>query len=221
MDQLGAVRRYGSMRRVVLILLILAFGVTSADARKRKHRYHHYRDVYVAPPDFPRMTARDGRYRALPQERSVPIPAPEGLSGRPDRGAMQMVPPDWQLQPPDPNWKGKRYLSPDGAAWFAAYATPVEQEPIAAHMRAIAFVDGEEISYLQGERDWIAVSGLKADRIFYRKAALACGGKSWRHVAFEYPAEAKRSMDPFVTRAARALDNSVNEGCEAAVSSSR
>ena len=152
----------------------------------------------------------------------MPIPSgTEGLAGGTNDRATDLVPPEWRLQPPDPNWKGKRYVSPDDAAWFAAYATPVEQEPIGAHMRAIAFVDGEEITHLRGERDWIAVSGLKAERIFYRKAALACGGKSWRHVAFEYPAHAKRSMDEFVIRAARALDSSVNDGCEPALSSSQ
>jgi hypothetical protein len=130
-------------------------------------------------------------------------------------------PPTWQLEPPDLTWCGKRFVSPDGTAWLATYATPVEQEPIAAHMKAVAFVDGEEVTYLRGERAWIAVSGFKGDRIFYRKAVLACGGRVWRHVAFEYPAEAKRSMDRFVRRAADMVDATGNEACDGVVSSSR
>jgi hypothetical protein len=112
-----------------------------------------------------------------------------------------------------------RFVSPDGAAWLATSATPAEQEPIADHLKTIAFAEGEEIAYLAGQRDWIAVSGRKGDRIFYRKAVLACDGKVWRHVAFEYPAAARRSVDPFVVRVAAAVTTTVNDGCEAAVSS--
>ena len=101
--------------------------------------------------------------------------------------AVRRFPAGWQLQPEDPNWKGKRYVSPDGAASLALYSALTEQEPIPAHKKSFAFVEGEELTFLQSERDWIVVSGLKGDRMFYRKAALACGGKSWHHVAFEYP----------------------------------
>lgn len=202
------------MRSIVLVLLVLVLGVTSADARRRKHRHHHYQRVYVIPPE--RMVAPGPRERARPHERADPAsPAREAFERQTNRGGRELVPPDWQLQPPDSNWNGKRYRSPDGASWLAAYATAVEQEPLGAHMRAIAFIDGEDITYLRGERDWIAVSGLKGDRMFYRKAVLACAGKRWHHMAFEYPAAAKRSMDAFVVRAARALDNSENDGCEA------
>jgi hypothetical protein len=222
MDRQGPVLLAGAMRSVVLVILILVLGVTSADARRRKHRHYRHQPVYVMPPpDLPRMIAPGRRDRGLPPEQADRVaPSPEAFERQPSRGGAQLVPPDWQLQPADPNWKGKRYLSPDGASWFAAYATAVEQEPLAAHMRAVAFIDGEEITALRGERDWIAVSGLKADRIFYRKAVLACAGKRWHHMAFEYPAAAKRSMDAFVVRAARALDHSENDGCDAAISSS-
>ena len=40
------------------------------------------------------------------------------------------------------------------------------QEPIAKHMNAIAFVDGERITHLHGEENWIEVSGFKAERSF-------------------------------------------------------
>ena len=75
------------------------------------------------------------------------------------------------------------------------------------------------MTYLQGERDWIAVSGTKDDRIFYRKAVIACGGKVWHHIAFEFPAERKQAMDPFVIRAAAIIDLAENDGCEEATSS--
>jgi hypothetical protein len=40
---------------------------------------------------------------------------------------------------------------------------------------------------LRRETDWLAVSGFKGDRIFYRKAVIACGGTVWHHIEFEYP----------------------------------
>jgi len=242
------------MRRGLLIAVILALGVTAAEARHRGHHHHrgyyHYRgyypDIDVGPADRSGWVAERRGYRhrrgnpdpygppdrpraGAPEERDV---APGSTSGAAPPGApvvqrrgtsrsFDLVPPDWRLEPPDPNWNGKRFTSPDGAAWFATYAAPADGEPLAAHMKAVTFADGEEITYLRGEAGWIAVSGRKSERIFYRKAVLACGGKVWRHVAFEYPAGAKRDMDAFVNRAAGTLDRSAEDGCEAPASSSR
>jgi hypothetical protein len=119
-----------------------------------------------------------------------------------------LVPPDWQLQPADPNLKGQRFVSPDGKGSLALYATPVEKESIAKHMNAIAFVDGEQITHLHGEEDWIEVSGTKADHSFYRKAMLACDGQVWHEVSFEYPTESKDDVTRLVIRAAKAVGNS-------------
>jgi hypothetical protein len=44
---------------------------------------------------------------------------------------------------------------------------------------------------------------------------LACGGRSWHEVAFEYPAEAK-GMNAFVDQAAEGVQNSQDEACGAA-----
>jgi serine/threonine-protein kinase len=130
-----------------------------------------------------------------------------------------LVPSDWQLQPPDPRWNGRRFISPDGKAWVAFYASPADHEPIAAHLKSVAFVDGEEITYLRGERDWIAISGVKGERVFYRKAVLACGGTKWHHAAFEYTADIKSSMDQIVSRSSRALESSRDYGCSSEASS--
>ena len=210
------------MRRLLLVVLILAFGIDSADARRRKHRYRPYPPVYMIPPDAP--AAAMPAMRDFDPRRTQPAPSAPRRDG-PLRYAYgnpaELVPPDWQLQPSDPNWKGRRFMSPDATAWLAIYAVPVADRPVAEHMQALAFVEGEEITYLRGERTWIAVSGTKGDRIFYRKAVLACAGKRWHHVAFEYPAAAKRSMDEFVNRAAEAVHDSQNDGCETLVSATR
>ena len=81
------------MRRLVLIALILAFTASTADARRRHQRgyiYLRHAPVMMVPPAAAEM-ARGARGR-------IESPA-------------QLVPRDWQLQPPDPNWQGRRYLA--------------------------------------------------------------------------------------------------------------
>ncbi len=125
-----------------------------------------------------------------------------------------MIPPDWKKQPSDQTaLDGARFVSPDGSASFDFYTTAAHNEPIANHMKGFAFGDGDEITSLAGERTWIAASGFKGDRLFYRKAALACGGDRWHHIAFDYPISARRSMQDFIKRAVEKLDSGENEGC--------
>ena len=63
-------------------------------------------------------------------------------------------------------------------------------------------------------RTWVVVSGLFGDRIFYRKAMLACGGRAWHYMEFEYPAGQKHAFDRFVTRSNAALGAYARSGCE-------
>ena len=181
------------MQRAVLIALILALTATTADARRRHHRVHfHLRQAPVM----------------------MVSPAAEEFAREP-RGrieAAQIVPRDWQLQPPDPNWQGRRYVAPDGNAWLALYSTNAANDAT-ARFKAVAFADGEEVTYLRGERDRMTVSGLKADRIYYRKVMLACGGAQWRHVAVEYPAQDKARFDRFVENVSRGFERIADDGC--------
>jgi len=175
----------------MLIALILAVTATTADARRRHHRdYIRHAPVMMVMPDA--ELAR-------------------GMRGRVDRPA-QFVPRDWQLQPPDPNWQGRRYLAPDGSAWLALYSSNAANDA-AARFKAVAFADGEEVTYLRGQRDRLTVSGLKGDRIFYRKVALACGGTQWRHIALEYPAQAKTRFDRYVENISRGFERIADDGC--------
>jgi hypothetical protein len=97
------------------------------------------------------------------------------------------------------------------------YRSSAQDEPLADRMRNIIFAKDETITYLRGERTWVVVSGIKESYIFYRKAILACTGKSWHHIAFEYPVELKARMDPLVISAARALDDTQID-CDQSVS---
>jgi hypothetical protein len=180
------------MRKVVLIALILAFTASTADARRRHHRHYRHAPVMMLMPGASEEFARSPRGRA--------------------DSAASLVPSGWQLQPPDPNWQGRRYLAPDGNAWLALYsATATNDAP--ARFKAVAFVDGEEVTYLRGERDRLTVSGRKGDRIFYRKVMLACDGTQWRHVALEYPADAKEKFDRYVENVSRGFERIAEDGC--------
>jgi len=131
------------------------------------------------------------------------------------RGARRdsFIPADWKLQPEDPNFAGRRYLAPDGSAWLALYSAPADKDKVPEHLKSVAFADGEEVTYIRGARDWLAVSGLKGDRVYYRKATLGCGGTTWRHIAFEYPAQQKPMLDRVVERAAQAFDRLAEDSC--------
>jgi hypothetical protein len=199
------------MRGVLLILLMLACVAGSADARRHRQ---HLRNPYDAV-----TPAEPGSRPSSPQ--SEPGFAPDELPDRRSQGRARLVPADWREEAADPAVKGQRFVSPDGNAWFLAYTLPAGEEGIAGHMKAVVFGDGEQVTYLRGERTWIVVAGFKQNRIFYRAAVLACGGDRWHHIAFEYPASAKAEMRPFVDRAAATVRNSDNSWCDVPVSGNR
>lgn len=182
------------MRRIVTISLAavlgaatLALSASSADARRRHHRMHRAPVMMVIPP----------------------MEAVRGAHAR----DSSFIPADWKLQPADPNFTGRRYMAPDGSAWLALYSAEASKDAPAAHLKSVAFADGEDVTYLRGARDWLAVSGRKGDRVYYRKVVLACGGTMWRHMAFEYPAQAKPVIDRMVERAAQVFDRLAEESC--------
>ena len=202
------------MYRVILVLLILVFTGTSAGARHHWHRYH----ALVPYSYVLRHNDAISRPEAYRVEGSRSEVTPPRASRHDNTGGV--IPPDWKKQSLDAASNGGRFISPDGLASFDFYTTAADNQPITEQMKSFAFGDGDEITSLAGERAWIAASGFKGDRLFYRKAALACGGDRWHHIAFEYPANAKRSMQDFVRRAVEMLDSSQNEGCDTPLSKS-
>ena len=125
---------------------------------------------------------------------------------------LSIVPRDWTLLPETPERHERRFVSPSGDAWLALYARPPTHD-IKSHLEGVRNHEYERITYERRGQAWIVVSGYKGDRIFYRKAMLACGGRSWHHLAFEYPAEQKGAFDEFVTRASYALSAYNQIGC--------
>ena len=190
------------MRGMLLILLMLACAAGSADARRHRHHLRYYDAV------TPAETGRQGEPAPVPRQSAQPR----------EQSRTPMVPAGWREEPADPQLKGQHFVSPDGNASFIAYTLPAGDDGIAGHMKAVAFGDGEQVTYLRGERTWIAVSGFKQGRIFYRAAVLSCGGDRWHHIAFDYPASGKAGMRDFVERASTAVRNSENSWCDVPVS---
>ena len=125
---------------------------------------------------------------------------------------LAIVPPGWKLLSEDATRHERRFVSPSGDAWLSLFARPPE-ESIEAHLERVRHHDNERITYERRGATWLVVSGYKGDRIFYRRATLACNGQSWHHLAFEYPANQKLAFDQFVTRASYALAAYNRTGC--------
>jgi hypothetical protein len=94
------------------------------------------------------------------------------------------------------------------AVWYGYQRTDRKRRatlPIAAQLKGLRAVHGGKITYERQGRTWIVVSGFLGNRIFYRKAMLACGGATWHYMEFEYPAAQKRAFDELVTQSSAAL----------------
>jgi hypothetical protein len=190
----GFVRLITAMRVFLVIIIVLAIIAETADARKRRHHRHHDRSSDYAEIEF-LGTSRADRFT--------------GRAGRRSNIAA-LIPRDWRLERTDVS---NRFVSPGGTASLTFYVRSAEDETREERFKAVAFADDGEITYLRGERDWLAVSGVRGDQIFYRKVVLACGERQWRHIAFEYPANEKRQFDGLISRMSRALDRAREEEC--------
>src|SRR5262245_8524783 len=177
------------MRALLVIMLILAIIAEMVEARKRRHHRHYGHGNAYAQAEPP---ARADRRRS---------------------NIAALIPRDWQLERSDANRPSNRFVSPAGAASLALYARSAEDETREERFKAVAFANDGEITYLRGESDWLAVSGVRGDQICYRKVEFGCGGRQWRHIAFEYPAKVKRQFDRLVSRVSRALDRAREEDC--------
>jgi hypothetical protein len=125
-----------------------------------------------------------------------------------------LVPNSWTLLPPAPDSYGRRFVSRSGDAWLWYFAIPVNREAaVNANAEGGPPAPAEQVTYEARGGDWIVTSGYRGNRIFYRRAMLACNNTKWRHIEFEYPASEKRLFDKFVTRTSFALRAYKEVGC--------
>jgi hypothetical protein len=120
-------------------------------------------------------------------------------------GTAALVPSDWRPSSGDPNWEGVRFFSRDGESWLAVWGKSSQGYTTRAYQSLVADAAGDRVTYARRGNNWFVVSGFKGDRIFYVKAVRRCGRDQWHHIAFEYPAERKRTYDRLVTQVSRSL----------------
>jgi len=123
-----------------------------------------------------------------------------------------IIPHDWRAVPPPRGLNARGFVSPDGNSKIVLYAKRATR-PVTTQLARLKRVRGGDITYEREGRTWIVVSGFFGNRIFYRKAMLACDGTAWHYLEFEYPATQKRAFDEFVTRSSAALGAYARSSC--------
>jgi hypothetical protein len=123
-----------------------------------------------------------------------------------------LVPQGWIQDLADPERRIRRIVSPDRRSSMVAKQTLANRSALSRDMDAIAYRTGEDITYQRRGSTWIAVSGYRWGKIFYRKSNLACRGTRWNHIELEYPREQKLQMDATVTHIAHGM-TFYNEDC--------
>jgi serine/threonine-protein kinase len=142
----------------------------------------------------------------------LPATAAQAQSDRDASNYLSIIPRDWTMSRPRPT--ERRFTSPDGTAWVSLYAAPAGRESVRQHIERLKHHFGRgNATYQRDGGTWLVLSGYKGSRIFYRRTMLACGGRAWHTLEFEYPGAEKRAFDTFVTRASYALNAYSHEGC--------
>ena len=117
----------------------------------------------------------------------------------------RLIPPGWTQAVADRETRTRKFVSPDGRASLTARQVIADRTAPRRGLDRIAYRDDEQITYHRRAPSWIAVSGYRDGKIFYRKINLACRGTRWNFVELEYPREIKRQMDATVTHIARGM----------------
>ena len=140
-------------------------------------------------------------------------------------GTTADVPSDWQAGEAPANGDGLRFTSPDGQAWIIVSGSLQVSDSVGEAMAILERPnEGEQITYRHRETRLLVISGLKRDRIFYRKSILSCRDTVWNSVAIEYPSARKDSFDALVAQVAKSLRPGKSEQvveCNGQASSSR
>jgi hypothetical protein len=144
---------------------------------------------------------------------AILIGASAAVAAVPGRDDLRsIIPRDWRAVPPPQGSNAHAFVSPDGNSKIVLYSKRATR-PLPAQMALLRRVPGGDITYEREGRTWIVVSGFFRNRIFYRKAMLACGGAAWHYLEFEYPAAQKHAFDEFVTRSSAVLGANAGSGC--------
>jgi hypothetical protein len=104
-----------------------------------------------------------------------------------------------------------------GNASVSFYAVPASKDAVDHYWKGVALREGEDLRLLRRDRAWVEAVGFRGGRMYFRKAVLACGEREWRHVEYEYPAEAQRAFHTQVDRLSRTFDRAFTLSCDETV----
>jgi len=116
-----------------------------------------------------------------------------------------LIPRGWTMAEADAETKTRKFASPDGQASLIVRQIAADRTALGASLDRVAYRNDEQVTYHRRASTWVAVSGYRDGRIFYRKINLACRGTRWHFVELEYPRDMKRAMDATVTHIARGM----------------
>ena len=121
-------------------------------------------------------------------------------------GTRVDVPQTWRAGREPQNGDGRRFTSPDGRASLTASAIFHTADSVDEEIEArLQPEPGEEITYRNRGPRAVTVSGVRGNRIFYRKSILACGDQIWHQLVIEYPTAEKAAYDAIVRQAASSI----------------
>jgi hypothetical protein len=110
-------------------------------------------------------------------------------------------------QPPPENGDGLRFITTDGAEFTVSAINNVLNQSLAA-LEAAALKDrplDERIAHRERGANWIALSGTKADVMFYERRLLSHRGKIINDFEILYPARHRSLYAPIVARMAKSF----------------
>jgi hypothetical protein len=121
-------------------------------------------------------------------------------------GVSADVPRDWRAGRPPENGDGLKFTSPDGAATIIVSGSYRIADSVAEALSSEQVPDeGETVTYQTRGPRMAVISGMRGERIFYRKVVLSCKDQVMNRVSIEYPLARKQQFDALVSHVAASL----------------
>lgn len=121
-------------------------------------------------------------------------------------GVSADVPRGWTSGAEPDNSDGLRWTSPDGTAEVAVYGGFQVLDSLEEAFGSQADLGtGAVTTYKAKGKHGLTVSGLKDDKIIYRRSLLSCKDTVWNTVEITYPKAQKAAFDPIVAHIAASL----------------
>jgi hypothetical protein len=121
-------------------------------------------------------------------------------------GVSADVPRDWRAGRPPDNGDGLKFTSPDGLATITVSGSYRIADTVAEALNSEQAPDeGETVTYQTRGPRMAVVSGMRGERIFYRKVVVSCKDQVMNRVSIEYPVTRKQQLDALLSHVAASL----------------